>query len=122
MLLLYEVNLERNSFEGSIPDLSNCTPLQYLLLVNNRLIGVVPPYWLQDPLPSFNKTQTSKEISLLMHSVQTILDLVITESPLCFKLLRHFIIHFRWRNHGEETITNKLGISSPVMIKATLEP
>ncbi|RYR15008.1 hypothetical protein Ahy_B04g071734 [Arachis hypogaea] len=72
---LVEVNLEGNSIEGSIPDLSNSTSLQYLLLANNRLTGVVPPFlgflnnisqvslennWLQGPLPAFNKSRAPK--------------------------------------------------------------
>ncbi|XP_025648104.1 PR5-like receptor kinase [Arachis hypogaea] len=72
---LVEVNLEGNSIEGSIPDLSNSTSLQYLLLANNRLMGVVPPFlgllnnisqvslennWLQGPLPAFNKSRAPK--------------------------------------------------------------
>ncbi|MED6204587.1 hypothetical protein PIB30_010441 [Stylosanthes scabra] len=71
---LYDVNLEGNSFEGSIPDLSSCTNLRFLMLANNRLTGVVPVSlvqndkqiwqvslennWFQGPLPLFNKTQT----------------------------------------------------------------
>ncbi|KAL4343739.1 hypothetical protein AHAS_Ahas11G0108500 [Arachis hypogaea] len=106
MLRLYKVNLKGNSFKGSIPNLSNCTHLQYLLLTNNWLTG------LHGLLPSSNKTQTPK----------TILDLVITKKPLCFKLFRHFIIYFCWRNHGEEIIPVKLGISSPVMTRTKSEP
>ncbi|RYQ95464.1 hypothetical protein Ahy_B08g090765 [Arachis hypogaea] len=72
---LFQVNLEGNSFEGSIPDLSNCKHLKYLFLANNRLTGVVLPFlgllnkiyqvslennWLQGPLPLFNKVRTPK--------------------------------------------------------------
>ncbi|XLS90957.1 hypothetical protein HN51_066965 [Arachis hypogaea] len=72
---LVEVNLEGNSIEGSISDLSNSTSLQYLFLANNRLTGVVPPFlgllnnisqvslennWLQGPLPAFNKSRAPK--------------------------------------------------------------
>ncbi|MED6120983.1 hypothetical protein PIB30_025760 [Stylosanthes scabra] len=61
--------LERNFFEGPIPDLSNCTMLRYLMLGDNQLTGEVPPSlvnlpklwqvslannWLQGPMPLFN--------------------------------------------------------------------
>ncbi|MED6140221.1 hypothetical protein PIB30_091111 [Stylosanthes scabra] len=67
------VYLERNSFQGPIPDLSNCTNLQYLFLGGNKLTGQVPPSlmnlsilwevslennWLQGPMPLFNRTIT----------------------------------------------------------------
>ncbi|MED6120980.1 hypothetical protein PIB30_025757 [Stylosanthes scabra] len=68
MKQLGSVNLEKNSLEGPIPDLSNCTNLQQLMLGDNKLTGEVPPSlmnlpslthvslennWLQGPMPLF---------------------------------------------------------------------
>ncbi|MED6176313.1 hypothetical protein PIB30_086948 [Stylosanthes scabra] len=71
---LFDVDLEGNSFEGSILDLPNRTHSLALLLANNRLTGVVPPSLflgnqgidratldnnsLQGPLPIFNESFT----------------------------------------------------------------
>ncbi|MED6111328.1 hypothetical protein PIB30_051366, partial [Stylosanthes scabra] len=78
MTRLDSASLERNSFQGPIPDLSNCTYLQDLILGDNRLTGEVPPSlmnlsmleevslennFLQGPMPFFNTTIT-KNISI----------------------------------------------------------
>ncbi|MED6120970.1 hypothetical protein PIB30_025747 [Stylosanthes scabra] len=70
MTRLNYVNLERNSFQGPIPDLSNCTNLTKLILQDNKLTGEVPPSLmnlsklkllsldknlLQGPMPAFKK-------------------------------------------------------------------
>ncbi|MED6160459.1 hypothetical protein PIB30_051638 [Stylosanthes scabra] len=71
MPLLSAVDLEGNSFGGSLPDLSNHIYLEALLIANNQLTGVVPPSLFQGshikrvtlennlfqgPFPLFNKT------------------------------------------------------------------
>ncbi|MED6120971.1 hypothetical protein PIB30_025748 [Stylosanthes scabra] len=78
MTRLIDLRIERNSLEGPIPDLSNCTYLQDLILGDNRLTGEVPPSlmnlsmleevslennFLQGPMPLFNTTIT-KNISI----------------------------------------------------------
>ncbi|MED6186724.1 hypothetical protein PIB30_069478 [Stylosanthes scabra] len=74
MTHLSYVNLERNSFQGPIPDLSNWKDLQELMLGGNKLTGEVQPSvmnfstlwqvslennWLQGPMPLFNRTITT---------------------------------------------------------------
>jgi len=129
MTRLSQVWLQKNLFTGPIPDLSNCTTLFDLQLIDNQLTGVVPPSLmslsslqnvsldnnvLQGPVPSFGKgvkvtldgvnSFCRKDSGPCDSRVSTLLDIA-----------KDLAIPFSWRIPGPGMMLVPIGVSLCVL-------